>query len=84
MPGIVVGGNIINNLRYADDTVLLADCEEDLQSLVTNIKEESSKYGLEINKKKTKAMVITKNSEVPQVNIEIEGEKLEQEEVLHI
>jgi len=78
MPGIVVGGHNINNLRYADDTVLLADCEEDLQSLVTVIKEESRKYGLEINKKKTKTMVISKATKAPEVDIEIEGEKLEQ------
>ena len=78
MPGIIVGGHTVNNLRYADDTVLLADCEEDLQSLVSTIKEESRKYGLEINKKKTQTMIITKDTEVPAVNIEIEGKILEQ------
>ena len=47
-------------------------------TLVTKVKKESSKYGLEINKKKTQTMVITKEEEVPKVNIKIDGKSLEQ------
>jgi hypothetical protein len=77
-PGIVVGGHIINNLRYADDTALIAGSEEDLQTLVDTIKEESNKYGLNINKKKTQTMVITKKTEIPKVYIKIDGKTLDQ------
>ena len=54
-------GEYINNLRYADDTVLLAENEEELQTLVNAVKEGSLKYGLEMNIKKTKTMVIRKD-----------------------
>ena len=53
MPGIKVGGNIINNLRYADDTVLIAETQEDLQHLLDKIVKESELKGLTLNIKKT-------------------------------
>ena len=46
----------INNLRYADDTTLMAESEEELKSLLMNVKEESEKAGLKLNIKKTKIM----------------------------
>ena len=46
----------INNLRYADDTTLMAESEEELKSLVTKVKEESEKVGLKLNIQKTKIM----------------------------
>ena len=46
----------INNLRYADDTTLMAESEEDLKSLLMKVKEESEKVGLKLNMKKTKIM----------------------------
>ncbi|GFO35239.1 inositol-tetrakisphosphate 1-kinase [Plakobranchus ocellatus] len=52
-PGIKVGGQNINNLRYADDTVLIAENKEDLQKLLNIVEEESRKKGLELNSKKT-------------------------------
>ena len=56
MPGIKICGEYINNLRYADDTVLMAESEEELQKLVDAVKEGSLRYGLEMNTKKTKNM----------------------------
>ena len=54
--GIKVGGRQINNLRYADDTTLLADNEDDLRTLITKVQAESLKAGLSLNIKKTKVM----------------------------
>ena len=51
----IVGGNI-NNLRYADDTTLMAESEEELKSLLMKVKEESDKVGLKLNIQKTKIM----------------------------
>ena len=54
--GIKIAGENINNLRYADDTTLLADSEEELKSLLMKVKEESEKVGLKLNIQKTKIM----------------------------
>ena len=51
--GIKIAGKNINNLRYADDTTLMAESEEELKSLLTNVKEESEKVGLKLNIQKT-------------------------------
>ena len=53
LPGIKVGGQCINNIRYADDTVLIATSENDLQALVDMVNRESNKLGLSLNTKKT-------------------------------
>ena len=55
--GIKIAGRNINNLRYADDTILLAEREEDMKSLLMKVKEESEKAGLKLNIQKTKIMV---------------------------
>ena len=79
LPGIKLFGEFINNLRYADDTVLLAESEEELQKLVDAVKEESQKYGLEMNTKKTKTMVIRRDADEPvKVQIIVDGVVLEQ------
>ena len=52
--GIKVAGSIINNLRYADDSSLMAESEEELRSLLMKVKEESEKVGLKLNTQKTK------------------------------
>ena len=52
--GIKIAGRNINNLRYADDTTLMAESEEELKSLLMKVKEESEKTGLKLNIKKTK------------------------------
>ena len=54
--GIKIAGRNINNLRYADDTTLMAETEEELQSLLMWVKEESEKVGLKLNIQKTKIM----------------------------
>ena len=54
--GIKIAGRNINNLRYADDTTLMAESEEDLKSLLMKVKEESEKVGLKFNIQKTKIM----------------------------
>ena len=54
--GIKIAGRNINNLRYADDTILMAESEEELKSLLMKIKEESAKVGLKLSIQKTKIM----------------------------
>ena len=55
--GIKIAGRNINNLRYADDTILMAESEEELKSLLMKVKEESEKVGLKLNIQKIKIMV---------------------------
>ena len=62
----------MNNLRYADDTILLAESEEELNSLLMKVKEESEKVGLKLNIKKTKIM-----ASGPITSWEIDGERME-------
>ena len=54
--GIKIAGRNINNLRYTDDTTLMAESEEELKSLLMKVKEESEKVGLKLNIQKTKIM----------------------------
>ena len=56
--GIKIAGRNINNLRYADDTTLMAESEEELKNLLMKVKEESEKVGLKLNIQKTKIMAI--------------------------
>ena len=62
MPGLKIGGKIINNLRYADDTALIAENQKDLQNLLNVVNSESRKKGLDLNSKKTEVMVISKKA----------------------
>jgi len=55
-PGIKIAGRNINNLRYADDTTLMAESEEEHKSFLMKVKEESEKFGLKLNIQKTKIM----------------------------
>ena len=55
-PGIKIAGRNINNLRYADDTTFMAEIEEELKSLLMEVKKESEKLGLKLNIQKTKIM----------------------------
>ena len=70
--GIKIGGRNINNLRYADDTMLMAECEEELKRLLMKVKEESEKVGLKLNIQKTKIM-----ASGPITSWEIHGETVE-------
>ena len=54
--GIKIAGRNINNLRYADDTILMAESKEELKSLLMKVKKESEKVGLKLNSQKTKIM----------------------------
>ena len=54
--GIKIPGRNINNLRYADDTTLMSESEEELESLLMKVREESEKVGLKLNIQKTKVM----------------------------
>ena len=71
--GVTVNGHNITNLRYADDTVLIADSEKELQSTFDTVAEESSKMGLEMNAKKTECMVVSKKKQTPTCNISYKG-----------
>ena len=70
--GIKITGRNINNLRYADDTTLMAESEEELKSLLLKVKEESEKVGLKLNIQKTKIM-----ASGPLTSWEIDGETME-------
>ena len=70
--GIKIAGRNINNLRYADDTTLMAESEEELKSLLMKVKEESEKVGLKLNVQKTKIM-----ASGPITSREIDGENVE-------
>ena len=70
--GIKTAGRNINNLRYADDTTLMAESEEESKSLLMKVKEESEKVGLKLNIQKTKIMVSG-----PITSWQIDGETVE-------
>ena len=70
--GIKIAGRNINNLRYADDTTLMAESEEELKSLLMKVKEESEKGGLKLNIEKMKIMVSG-----PITSWKIDGETVE-------
>ena len=69
--GFKIAGRNINNLRYADDTTLLAESEEELKSLLMKVKEESEKAGLKLNIQKTKVL-----ASGPITSWQIDGETL--------
>ena len=71
-PGIKIAGRNVNSLRYADDTTLIAESEEELKSLFMKVKEESEKVGLKLNIQKTKIMAYG-----PIASWEIDGETVE-------
>ena len=70
--GIKISGRNINNFRYADDTTLMAESEEELKSLLMKVKEESEKFGLKLNIQKTKIM-----ASGPITSWQIDGETVE-------
>ena len=76
--GIKIGGRNINNLRYADNTTLMAGSKEELKSLLMKVKEESKKVGLKLNIQKTKIM-----ASGPITSWQIDGETMETVTVIH-
>ena len=71
-PGIKIAGRNINNVRYADDTILMAESEEEIKSLLMKVKVESEKVGLKLNFQKMKIM-----ASGPITSWEIDGETVE-------
>ena len=78
LEGITIHGQNINNLRYADDTALIADNKDNLQKIVNKVKEVSSRGGLEMNVKKTKTMVTSRKPENKTIEIKVDNEILQQ------
>ena len=78
IPGVNKNRHNINNLRYADDTVLISEDEASLQDLVTAVKDESEKCGLLMIIKKTKVMLLTKDTKEKKVSIHIDYKEVEQ------
>ena len=70
--GIKIAGRNINNLRYADDTILMAESEEELETLLMKVKEESEKAGLKLNTQRTKII-----ASGPIASWQIDGETME-------
>ena len=68
--GIKIAGRNINNLRYADDTTLMAESEEELKSLLMKVKVESGKVGLKLNIQKTKIMASITSGEIDGETVE--------------
>ena len=77
--GIKIVGRNINNLRYADDTTFMAESEEELKSLLTKVKEESEKVGLNLNTQKTNTM-----ASGPIISWKIDGETVETMQTLFL
>ena len=67
--GFRVGGTVINNLRYADDTVIIAETKEELQQLIDIVVRESENKGLYLNGSKTFTMVFSKSTVIPTCNM---------------
>ena len=77
--GIKISGRNINNLRYADDTTLMVEIEEELKAILMKVKEESEKVGLKLNIQKTKIMAASPITswEIDGETVEIDGETVE-------
>ena len=65
-------------MRYADDTVLMAENESGLQEILNDVNNTGKLYGMKMNNKKATAMVVTKKEKTSEINIEIDGYKIEQ------
>ena len=78
--GCIVGGYNLNNLRYADDAVLIAGSESQLQELLNTVVDASLHRGISVNIKKTQCMVISKTKITPTCNIHINNETIKQVE----
>ena len=78
MDGFRIGVTVVNNLRYADDTVIIAESEEQLQRLIYVVVTKSEEKGLYLNSAKSFAMVFSKASQIPTCNINVRSKILEQ------
>ena len=80
LEGISVGGRNVNNVRYADDTVLIADSEKKLQALMNKLKDECASKGLRINVDMTNTLTVTKSKEKVKVKIKVGETEVKQVE----
>ncbi len=78
LDGININGERISNIRYADDTALLAESQEQLQKMITKINNSCKKFGMSLNAKKTKVMIVEKKESREQLKIHVDGTELEQ------
>ena len=78
IPGMKINGHNINNLRYADDTVLMAGDEASLQDLVTAVRDEIEKCSVFMNIKKTEVMLLTKATKEKKISTHIDHKEVEQ------
>ena len=78
MDGFRIGGTVVNNFRYADDTVIIAESEEQLQRLINVVVTKSEEKGLYLNSAKS----FSKASQIPTCNISVHGKILELESAL--
>ena len=76
--GITIGGTTITNLRYADDTVLLAETEEDLQEILNEVIRIGKTFDMKMNAKKTKTMLVSKDLTSTNVSVKIDGDIIKQ------
>ena len=76
--GVRLGGHNINDIRYADDTVLIAESEKDLQDMLDIVVEESGRKGLALNISKTESMTISKKQHAPPCNLQSDGKQVKQ------
>ena len=72
--GINIGGTTINNLRYADDTVLLAETEEDLQEILNEVNRIGKTFDMKMNTETTKTMLVSKDVTLTKVSFKIDGD----------
>ena len=84
MKGVNIGGVNINNLRYADDTVLLAEGPMFLQALLTADNEKGKPYSMEMNIIKTKSMMISRKKPVSNISISVEGKPMQVDRMVYL
>ena len=76
--GIHMGGTTITNLRYADDTVLLAETEEDLQEILNEVNRIGKMFDMKMDEKKTKTMLASRDATSTKVSVKIDGDIIKQ------
>ena len=76
--GIKIGGTTINILRYADDTILLAETEEDVQEILNEVNRIGKTFDMKMNAKKTKTMLVSKDLTLTKISMKIDGDIIKQ------
>ena len=81
MEGFLIGGKVVNNLRYADDTVILAESDQQLQQLIYTVVTENELKGIYLNSTKSYTMVFSKAKVNPACRVSVHGNVLEQKSI---